>query len=204
MTFSQSWAKWCTVGHPWTPRPHDPCHSQAQEPRALSFDFHTDHTSATPHSPLDFNLFLSLWLYVLRKRHVRVQTHDTIHLCLATQSQAALMGFNQRGQGQEQGLQCMMPLIYHGKQSRLWCPCDPGVWGSHGSVGFSPLWTHLSCHECERKRSQIWTAGKNAFQSNSIGLSLLPLPSLSSPGTAWDVSALVLTCGEKCHVKFLW
>lgn len=45
--------------------------------------------------------------------------------------------------------------------------------------------------------------GKCAFQSNSISLSLLPLSSLSSPGTAWDVS-VVVTCGEQCHVKFLW
>lgn len=61
------------------------------------------------------------------------------------------------------------------------------------------------------KLSWVWKekignlrTGKCAFQSNSISLSLLPLPSLSSPGTAGDVSVLVLTCGELCHVNFLW
>lgn len=45
---------------------------------------------------------------------------------------------------------------------------------------------------------------KCAFQSNSVSLSLLPLASLSAPVTAWDVTVLVLTCGEQCHVNFLW
>lgn len=136
---------------------------------ALRFDFHTDYTSsATLRSPPDLNLFLSAWQHVLRKWHVRVQTHETIHLCLATQSQAALMGSNWRGQGQERGPQCMMPVICHGKQTRLWCPCDPGVWGSHGSMGFSPLSTHSSCHECERKRLEI--CAQEHVHSNQIPL----------------------------------
>ncbi len=143
MTFSQSWVQWCTVTSdprvlmiPITARHKTSC--------ALRFDFHTDYTSsATLPSPPDLNLSLSAWQHVLCKWHVRVQTHETIHLCLATQSQAALMGFNWRGQGQEQGPQCMMPVICHGKQTRLWCPCDPGVRGSHGSMGFSPLCGHI-------------------------------------------------------------
>lgn len=90
-------------------------------------------------------------------------------------------GFYWGGRGQEQGLQCMMCVICHGKQMRFWCPCDPGVWGSHGSMGLSLFWTHSSCRDCVGGKSggNLCT-GMCEFQSNSICLLLLPLSSLSS------------------------
>ena len=116
-------------------------------------------------TPPRTNFSPSMWQHFLSKRHVRVQTHETISLCLATQSQAALMGFNRRGQGQEQGLQCMMPLIHHGKQTRLWCPCDPGVWGSHGSTP-PPLMDTFELSWVWEEIANLST-GKCAVQSNS-------------------------------------
>lgn len=127
-------------------------------------------------------MYCRLWLqHVPYKWHVRFHTHLVLHSCLANQSQAALKGFYWGGQGQEQGLQCMMRVICHGKQMRFWCPCDPGVWGSHGSMGLSPFWTHSSCCHCVGGKSggNLCT-GKCEFQSNSICLLLLPLSSLSS------------------------
>lgn len=102
-----------------------------------------------------------------------------------------------------------LAVIYNGKQTRLWWPRDPGVWGLHGSVGVSPPpeWSNTKAAATPQRGKiilggNLW-AERCAFQSNSISLSLLPLSSLSSARAAWDVSVEV-TCGEQCHVKSLW
>lgn len=107
------------------------------------------------------------------------------------------------------GAAAPLAVIYDGKETRLWRPRDPGVWGSHGSVGVSPRpngatpqlpWPHQGGKII--LGGNLW-AERCAFQSNSISLSLLPLSSLSPARAAWDVSVEV-TCGEQCHVKSLW
>lgn len=125
----------------------------------------------------------------------------------ASQSQASLMVTSEEARGRSR--RGCSAIIYDGKQTRLWRPRDPGVWGSHGSVGVSPRpngatpelpWPHKGGKII--LGGNLW-AERCAFQSNSISLSLLPLSSLSSARAAWDVSVEV-TCGERCHVKSLW
>lgn len=57
-----------------------------------------------------------------------------------------------------------------------------GQWGFPpcGHISSKLLWLH-------REKGGNLCTEKSAFQSDSISLSLLPLSSVSSPGTAWDV-----------------
>lgn len=135
---------------------HDPFHSQGQD--LLYSQIWSSHRLYIHCSPISsWHYFIHMWQCVLHKWHVRVHTHKAICAWLPN-LRLLWWVLTEEARGRSR-----VPVIYHGKQRKLWWPCDPGVWGSQGSVRFfSPcghIWAVMSVKgndcKCEPRKIQF-------------------------------------------------
>ena len=171
-----------------------------KNPFALRFDFHTDHTSATFHSTQDQFFPIHVAAFPEQATCEGSDTWDYFFM-LGYPISGCSDGFQPKRPGAGAGAavhdasdppwetdEVMMPL---------W-PRSVGIAWVNAPSPYGHIWAVMSVRgDCKFEHRKVCSPIK--FHP----LSLLPLASLSSPGTAGDGSPLALTCGEQCHVKFL-